>query len=175
VLVVGASGGVGTFAVQIAAAWGAEVTAYCSTRGLEQARALGAVHVVDRTRSDLPAERYDSTVDLAGSYRLGDLRRRTTPRGVLVLSGGGTSDGGSLVGPMGLMIAGRLAGLRGRPRVVVPLVRAGEDLAELVALAAAGTVRPVVERTVPLAGVPDAIRYMEREHASGKLVVAVPK
>ncbi|WP_181782171.1 NAD(P)-dependent alcohol dehydrogenase [Pseudonocardia pini] len=173
VLIVGASGGVGTYAVQLAAAWGAEVTAVCSARNMEQARALGATHVVDRTRTGLPAERYDSVVDLAGRYRLRDLLRRTAPEGVLVLSGGGISEGGSLVGPMGLMIAGRLAGLRGRPRVAVPTARAGDGLAEVVALAAAGTLRPVIERTVALAEVAAAIEHMEREHTRGKLVVTV--
>lgn len=173
VLLLGASGGVGTYALQLAAAWGAEVTAVCSTRNVDQARALGAAHVVDRHRAELPDTRYDTVVDLVGRYRLRELRRRTAPGGVLVLSGGGTSEGGSLVGPMGLMVAGRLAGLGGRPRVAVPLVRAGDGLAEVVALAAAGTLRPVVERRVALAEVPDAIRHLERGHARAKIVVTV--
>jgi NADPH:quinone reductase-like Zn-dependent oxidoreductase len=171
VMIIGASGGVGTFAVQLAAARGAEVTAVCSTRNVEQARALGAAHVVDHTRADLPDARYDSVLDLAGTRRLGELRRRTAPSGTLVLSGGGNSTGGSLVGPMGLMIAGRLSGMGGGPRVAVPMAKPGDGLDDLVALAAAGTVRAVVERTFALAEVPDAIRYMEREHARGKLVV----
>jgi len=172
-LVLGASGGVGTFLVQIAAARGAEVTAVCSTRNVEQARALGAAHVVDRTRDPLPDIRYDSVVDLAGGRGLGEVRRRTAPAGVLVLSGGGTSEGGSLVGPMGLMIAGGVVGLRGRPRIVIPTARAGQNIAEIVALAAAGTVRPVIERTYALADVPEAIRHMEQEHTRGKLVVTI--
>lgn len=171
VMIIGASGGVGTFAVQLAAARGAEVTAVCSTRNVEQAHALGASHVVDHTRSDLPDIRYDSVVDLAGTRGLGELRRRTAPTGVLVLSGGGNSTGGSVLGPLGLMLGGRIAGLRRAPRVAVPLAKPGDGLDELVALAAAGTVRAVVERTFTLAEVPEAIRYMEQEHARGKLVV----
>jgi len=172
VLLVGASGGVGTFALQLAHARGAEVTAVC-TGNSAQARALGAAHVVDYTRTGLPDGRHDAVLDLTGRYRLRELLRRTDPDGVLVLSGGGNSEGGSLVGPMGLMIAGSLAGLRRRPRVAVPLARPGQGLAELVAMAGAGTVRAVIERRVCLAEVPDAIRRMEREHTRGKIVVEV--
>jgi NADPH:quinone reductase-like Zn-dependent oxidoreductase len=171
VMIIGASGGVGTFAVQLAAARGAEVTAVCSARNLEQARGLGATHIVDYGEADLPDARYDTVVDLAGTRRLGELRRRTNPSGVLVLSGGGNSSGGSLLGPMGLMIGGRVAGLRGAPRVAVPTATPGDGLDELVALAAAGSVRTVVERTFTLAEVPQALRYMEQEHARGKLVI----
>jgi NADPH:quinone reductase-like Zn-dependent oxidoreductase len=169
-LVVGASGGVGTFAVQLAAARGAAVSALCSARNLEQARALGATTVFDRA-AGLPGRSFDAVIDLAGKYRLRELLRCTESDGVLVLSGGGTSDGGSVVGPMGLMIAGKLAGLRGRPVVKIPAVTGGQGLAELVALAAEGTVKPVIERRFALAEVPEAIRYMEQEHARGKLIV----
>ena len=116
VLVNGASGGVGTFAVQLARAAGAEVTAVCSTRNVELVRSLGADHVVDYTRDDAfrAGRRYDVVLDLVGNRSLRDLRRALAPDGTLVLSGGGSFEGGSLFGPIGLLV---------RSRLVAPFVR----------------------------------------------------
>ncbi|MFI2433359.1 NAD(P)-dependent alcohol dehydrogenase [Streptomyces sp. NPDC018693] len=177
VLVNGASGGVGTFAVQIAKADGAEVTAVCSARNAGQARALGADHVVDYTREDFTrsGRRYDIVLDLVGNHSLGALRRALTPTGTLVLSGGGVYEGGSVVGPMGLFL---------KRRLLSPLVRGQRllecaeridtaHLATLRELAEAGTVVPVVERTYPLSEAVDALRYLETEHARAKIVVTV--
>lgn len=176
-LVNGASGGVGTFAVQLAAALGAEVTAVCSARNADQARALGADHVVDYARSDFAAsgQRYDVVLDLVGNRSLADLRRVLTADGALLLSGGGTSQGGSLFGPMRLFaVAGvrarfvrpqRLLAFRAEPSAAM--------VADLLAMVAAGTLRPVIDRTYPLADLPQAMRYLEEDHAAAKVVITV--
>ena len=176
VLVNGASGGVGTFAVQIAKAFGAEVTAVCSTRNVELLRSIGADHVIDYTQQDFTrgAQRYDVVLDLVGNRSLPDLRRVLTPDGTLLLSGGGTSNGVSLVGPMGLIIRGQLMGRFVRHRLVVlTLEPSRELLAALRELIESGKVTPVIDRTYPLSEVPDAIRYVEVEHARAKVVITV--
>ena len=175
-LVNGASGGVGTFAVQIGKPLGAHVTAVCSTRNVELVRSLGADHVVDYTVEDVSArQRFDVILDLVGNRRLRELRRVLTERGTLVLSGGGVFDGGSLVGPMALIIGGGLVGRVVRQRIqpfnaTPTTVR----LTALARLAESGRVRPVVDRTYALAEVPAAVRYLESEHARAKVVVTVP-
>jgi NADPH:quinone reductase-like Zn-dependent oxidoreductase len=176
-LVNGASGGVGTFAVQIGKALGAHVTAVCSTRNVELVRSLGADAVVDYTTEDVVSagQRFDVVLDLVGNRSLRELRRILTERGTLVLSGGGVFDGGSLVGPMGLIIGGGLVGRVVRQRIrPFTASTTTERLTALARLVESGQVRPVVERTYPLAEVPTAIRYLESEHARAKVVVAVP-
>ncbi|OLT10053.1 NADPH:quinone reductase [Pseudonocardia sp. CNS-139] len=177
VVINGASGGVGTFAVQIAKWLGAEVTAVCSTRNVDLVTSLGADHVIDYTQDDFTRDRdrYDVVFDLVGNQPLTRLRRTLTQGGTLLLAGGGTSEGGSLIGPMGLVI---------RAMLLAPLVRthrlltvdarpSRENLATLRELADAGTLRPVLDRTYKLAEVPDAIRYMEDEHTRGKVVITM--
>lgn len=178
VLVNGASGGVGTFAVQIAAALGAEVTAVCSTRNVDLVRSIGAHRVVDYTREDFaagPDGAYDAVFDLVGNRSLDDLARVTTRDGTLLLSGGGTSNGPTVFGPMRRLIAAQLRARSLSQRVVVmtgdPPVR--DALARLVDLIADGSVRPIIDRTYGLDEVPDAIRYVETEHARAKVVVTV--
>ena len=129
VLINGASGGVGTFAVQIAKAFGAEVTGVCSTRNVDLVRSLGADHVIDYTREDFTRDgrRYDVVFDLVGNRSLTDCRRALTPTGTLVLSGGGVSDGGSLVGPIGLIVRGQLLSRFVRHRLVTVLTRDAEQ------------------------------------------------
>ncbi|WP_236567979.1 MULTISPECIES: NAD(P)-dependent alcohol dehydrogenase [unclassified Nocardiopsis] len=176
VLVNGASGGVGTFAVQIARALGARVTAVCSTRNADLVRSLGAERVVDYTREDFTrgGQRHDLVLDLVGNRSLGALRRAVTPTGTLVLSGGGVSRGGSPVGPMRLLLTGRALAPLLRQRVLLlgeePRARARTELERLLA---SGQVVPVVERTFPLARTPEAIRHLEVEHARAKVVVTV--
>jgi NADPH:quinone reductase-like Zn-dependent oxidoreductase len=181
VLVNGASGGVGTFAVQIAASMGAEVTAVCSPRNTDLVAALGADHVVDYTREDFTrgGRRYDVVLDLVGNRSLTAFRRALTPTGTLVLSGGGVSRGGvsgrgSLLGPVALMLKGRLAAGFVRQRVtVLTATPSSENLAALAALAEAGSLTPSVDRSYPLSEVPEALRYVEVEHARAKVVITV--
>lgn len=176
VLVNGASGGVGTFAIQLAKSLGADVTAVCSTRNAELAVSLGADHVVDYTREDFAhgGTRYDVVFDLVANRSLADLRRALTPEGTLVLSGGGVSTGGSLVGPLGLVVKAGLVGPFIDQRVVLLNERlSGDILPALGELIDAATVAPVIDRTYPLAQVPEAIRYVENEHARAKVAITV--
>ncbi|MGW0912832.1 NAD(P)-dependent alcohol dehydrogenase [Streptomyces sp. NPDC002784] len=175
-LVNGASGGVGTFAVQLGKAYGAEVTAVCSARNADMARSLGADHVIDYAREDFTraSRRYDVVLDLVGNHSLRALRRALTPTGTLVLSGGGVYDGGSIVGPMGLFLKRRLAAPFTRQRLLeLPARQSRENLATLKELAEAGRIAPVVERTYPLSEAAEAIRHLEVEHARAKIVVTV--
>ncbi|WP_210505889.1 NAD(P)-dependent alcohol dehydrogenase [Naasia sp. SYSU D00057] len=177
VLINGASGGVGTFAVQIAKALGAEVTGVCSPRNADQLRSLGADHVVDYTREDFTRTeaRYDVLFDLVGNRRLRDLRRVVKPGGTSLLSGGGSSTGGSVFGPIGRLIAAQATG-RFVPQRLVPMTgepAIAEHLAELRELIEAGRVRPAVDRTYPLEQAPEAIRYLETEHARAKVVITI--
>ncbi|MFD9355753.1 NAD(P)-dependent alcohol dehydrogenase [Streptomyces sp. NPDC060031] len=177
VLINGASGGVGTFAVQIAKALGAEVTGVCSTRNADLVRSLGADRIVDYTREDFTrgGRRYDLVFDLVGNRSLTDIRSALTPAGTVVLSGGGVSEGGSVFGPMGLLLKGqalsRFAG--GHRLLVLTATPNRENLDELRRLAEAGKVSPVIDRTYPLSEAPEAIRYLEVEHARAKVVVTV--
>ncbi|OMQ15596.1 NAD(P)-dependent alcohol dehydrogenase, partial [Modestobacter sp. VKM Ac-2676] len=176
-LVNGASGGVGTFAIQLGRVYGARVTGVCSTRNAELVRSLGAEDVVDYTVQDVTAlgQRYDVVLDLVGNRSFGDLRRLLTPTGVLLLAGGGVSEGGSLLGPVRLILTGALAGRFVRQRVVVyTATPTTERLTELARLADSGAVRPAIDRTFPLAEAAAAIRYLETEHARAKVVVTVP-
>jgi len=176
VLVNGASGGVGTFAVQIAKSLGAEVTAVCSARNVDLVTSLGADHVVDYAREDftLGDRRYDVVFDLVGNRSLSELRRALAPGGTVVLSGGGVSRGGSMIGPIGLMIKAQLAArFRRHPLLVLQTSPSKEILASLRELAEAGEVVPAIDRTFKLSEVPDAIRYVEEEHARAKVVITV--
>ena len=174
VLVVGASGGVGTFALQIAKAYGADVTGVCSTAKVDLVRSLGADRVIDYTREDFAdgTQRFDVIIDIGGNASLTRLRRALAPQGTLVIVGGET--GGRILG-------GFERGLRAA--ALSPFVRQSlktmlcsenhEDLIVLADLIQAGLVAPVVERAYPLAEAPDAIRHMAEGHARGKLVITV--
>jgi NADPH:quinone reductase-like Zn-dependent oxidoreductase len=176
VLVNGASGGVGTFAVQIARAFGAEVTGVCSTRNLDIVRSIGADHIIDYTREDFTrlARRQDLVLDLVGNRSLADLRRALAPEGTLVLSGGGVPGEGGLLGPLTLIIEGRMLSRFVRHRLLVlTAAPSRERLAALRGLVESGEVTPVIDRSYPLCEVPEAIRYVEREHARAKVVITV--
>jgi NADPH:quinone reductase-like Zn-dependent oxidoreductase len=171
VLVNGASGGVGTFAVQIAKALGAEVTAVCSTRNVEQARSLGADHVIDYTREDFTrsGRRYDAILDVAGSKSWSQCRRVLNRYATLVMVGGPK---GPLLGPLGHIAKVRLAALRGSQKAVFFIANFnGPDMGVLRELLESGKVKPVVERRYELGQVADALRYIGEGHAQGKIVI----
>ncbi|WP_320064264.1 NAD(P)-dependent alcohol dehydrogenase [Micromonospora sp. RTGN7] len=176
VLVNGASGGVGTLAVQLAKALGATVTGVCSTRNVDLVRSLGADHVVDYTRDDFThdAGRHDVVFDLVGNRSLTALRRALTPTGTLVLSGGGVYRGGSLVGPVWLIARGRLLAPLVRHRIaILTTAPSRQHLDTLRTHAEAGRLTPVIDRTYQLPEVPEAIRYVEGEHARAKVVITI--
>ena len=173
VLVNGASGGVGTFAVQIAKALGAEVTAVCSTRNVEQSRSLGADHVIDYTREDFTrgGRRYDAILDVAGSKSWSQCRRVLNPQATLVMVGGPKSP---LLGPLGHIAKVRLAAFRGSQKAVFFVANFnGPDLGVLRELLESGKVKPVVEKRYELGEVADAFRYLGEGYARGKIVIAV--
>jgi NADPH:quinone reductase-like Zn-dependent oxidoreductase len=174
VLVIGASGGVGTFAVQLAKAFGAHVTGVCSTTKVDMVRSIGADHVIDYTREDFAEgdQRYDLILDIGGNSSLSRLRRALAPKGVLVITGG--EGGGRWLGGTDRQL---------RALMLSPFVdqKLGtfvssenhEDMIVLKELIEAGKVAPVIDRTYPLSEVPEAIRYLEEGHAQGKVVITV--
>jgi NADPH:quinone reductase-like Zn-dependent oxidoreductase len=174
VLVNGASGGVGTFAVQIAKALGAEVTAVCSTRNVELARSLGADRVVDYTSEDFTRtdERYDLILDGVGNRTWPERRDLLTPHGTLVVVGGSKEN--RMIGPLGDVLKVRLAAIRGSRKAVFFIAKLNkEDMEFLRGLLEAGTVRSVIDRRYTLSEVSDALAYLGEGHAQGKIVVTV--
>jgi NADPH:quinone reductase-like Zn-dependent oxidoreductase len=174
VLINGASGGVGTFAVQIAKALGADVTAVCSTRNVDQARSIGADHVVDYTREDFTRSdrRYDLLFDNAGSRSWTECKRVLNPQATVVLVGG--SMGNHLLGPLGHVVKLRLAASLGSRKAVFFVAKFNHaDLEVLRELLEAGKVKPVIDRRYELSEIADAFRYMGEGHAQGKVVIAV--
>ena len=174
VLVNGASGGVGTFAVQIAKAFGAQVTGVCSTPNVEMVASIGAHQVIDYTREDFTrhGRRYDLLVDIAGHRTLAETRRALAPKGVLVGVGG--PDRGRWIGPLGRSVTMALMSPAVSQRMVFFLARLNKaDLAALRELLEAGKITPVIDRTYPLGEVAAAIRYLEQGHARGKVAITV--
>ena len=173
VLVIGASGGVGTLAVQIAKGSGATVTGVCSTSKADLVRSIGADDVIDYTREDFAdgSRRWDLIVDTAGRRPLSQLRRALTPKGTLVIvggDGGGRWTGGFFRGVLraplvSLFVGQRMVGLATKIK--------HDDLVALTELIEAGTLTPVIDRTYPLIEAPDAIRYLAEGHAAGKIVI----
>jgi NADPH:quinone reductase-like Zn-dependent oxidoreductase len=177
VLVIGASGGVGMFAVQIAKAFGAEVTGVCSTRKVDLVRSLGADHVIDYTREDFihtpGGQKYDLILDTGGNRRLSDVRRALTPRGTLVMVGGEGGDrwiGGALWRSLRALLMSPFVSQRLRPMVAWANAR---DLQVLKDLIEAGKLAPIIDRTYPLSEAPDAMRQVQEGHAVGKVVITV--
>ena len=174
VLIIGAAGGVGSFAVQIAKAFGARVTGVCSTGQMELVRSIGADDVIDYTRDDFTqtGRRWDLILDIAGARSVSHLRRALAPRGTLVIVGG--EGGGRWFGGIDRQL---------RAHMLSPFVSQklgtfvskpnGEDLVVLKELIEGGKVTPVIGRTYPLSEVPEAIRQIERGHARGKVVITV--
>lgn len=174
VLVIGAAGGVGTFAVQLAKAFGADVTGVCSTTKTDLVRSLGADDVIDYTREDFAdrPQRYDVILDTAGNRSLSHLRRALAPRGTLVIVGG--ENGGRLLGGTDRVLRALLLSpfVRQRLRGLFSAERR-EDLEALRELIEAGEVTPAIDRTYALSEVPEAIRYLSEGSARGKVVITV--
>jgi NADPH:quinone reductase-like Zn-dependent oxidoreductase len=170
-LINGASGGVGTFAVQLAKAFGAEVTAVCSTRNLETARSIGADHVIDYTQEDFATngQQYDLILAANGDRSISDYKRALSPTGVYVQTGGSMSQmtQAMIQGPWISMTGSKKMGNMG---VAKPNQK---DLAFMKELLESGKVRPVIDRCYPLNEVPEALRYLEAGHARGKVVITV--
>jgi NADPH:quinone reductase-like Zn-dependent oxidoreductase len=173
VVIIGASGGVGSFAVQLAKAFGAEVTGVCSTKSLDMVRSIGADQVIDYTQEDFTrtGQRYDLILEMVGNRSLADLRRALTPKGTLVLVGGsggrwfmgtGRTLRAVLVSPF---VGQRLRSFLSKPR--------GADLVVLQELLEAGKISPVIDRTFPLSKAPEAIRYVGERSTQGKTVITV--
>jgi NADPH:quinone reductase-like Zn-dependent oxidoreductase len=173
VLITGASGGVGTFAVQIAKALGAEVTGVCSTRNMELVRSAGADHVIDYTRTDFTRTglRYDVIFDSVEAQSLSEVRRALSPTGTLIPNSG---RGGLWVGPLGRIVKARARSLFTR-QTLRPFTSVGkrQDLLDLAELLEAAQLAPVIDRTYPLSEAAQALRYVGAGHTRGKVVVTV--
>ena len=171
VLINGAGGGVGTFAVQIAKSFGAEVTGVDSTRKLDMLRSIGADHVIDYTQEDFTksGQRYDLILEVVASRSIFDYKRALSPKGIYVMVGGSLAAilQGFLLGPLISMTGSKKMGS------VMWKPNNQEDLAILEELFAAGKVAPVIDRRYPLSEVPEALRYLEEGHAKGKVVITV--
>jgi NADPH:quinone reductase-like Zn-dependent oxidoreductase len=174
VLINGASGGVGTFAVQIAKSMGAEVTGVCSTRNLDLVRSLGADHVIDYTKEDFTKtdQPYDVVIDNVGNRSLSECRRALKPKGILVLVGGGGANEQGIIGPMAKPIKAMLLSPFVSQKVGMILAELNhDDLAFLADLMQSGKLKAVIDRTYKLSDVPEAIKYVEQGHARGKVVI----
>lgn len=168
VLVNGASGGVGTFSVQIAKALGAEVTGVCSTRNVDMVRSIGADHVIDYTKEDFTqgGQRYDLILDNVGNHSFADCRRALTPGGSHLPNTGH----GGMTYVIKAYVLSALMSQHASPFLSVPN---GEDLLYIKELIEAGKVKPVIDKTYPMSETSDAFRYLEEEHARGKVVILI--
>jgi NADPH:quinone reductase-like Zn-dependent oxidoreductase len=174
VLIIGASGGVGTYTVQIAKAFGAQVTGVCSTGKVEMVRSIGTDHVIDYTREDFAAgdRRYDLIVDIGGNSSLSRLRRALAPRGTLVIAGG--EGGGRWLGGTDRQVrAMLLSPFVGQKLGTFVASENHVDLLVLKELIESGKIRPLIDKTYPMSEVPEAIRYLQEGHARGKVVISV--
>ena len=170
VLINGTSGGVGSFAVQIAKSFGGEVTAVCSTRNLEMARSLGADHVIDYSKEDFTqnGKQYDLILAANGYHPISDYRRALSPEGIFVATGG------SMAQTFEAMLQGPIISMRGSKKMGNMLVKPNkDDLIFMKELIEAGKVVPSIARRFPLSGFAEAFRYLEEGHAQGKVVITV--
>jgi len=174
VLINGASGGVGTFAVQIAKSYGTEVTGVCSTRNLEMVRSIGADHVIDYTQEDFTqtGRRYDLILDAVGNRSVPDFQRALSPNGICSVAGFTT-----LSRLFQVMVLGAWVSKTGSKKIgLMETAKANKrDLVVIKELLEAGKVVPVIDRTYPLSEVPEAIRYLETGHARGKVVITLER
>lgn len=173
VLIHGASGGVGSFAVQVAKAFGAEVTAVCSTQNVEHVRRLGADHVFDYTKDDFTrsGQQYDLLFNANGSRSWSDYKRALKPNATFVLSGGPRTP---LIGPLSLLVKMRLAMLAASQTFVFFVAQFNrEDMQTLNEMIESGKIKPFVEKSYPLTQAADAMRHLGAGHASGKIVITM--
>ncbi|MEW6084656.1 MAG: NAD(P)-dependent alcohol dehydrogenase [Chloroflexota bacterium] len=173
VLIHGASGGVGTFAIQVAKAFGAEVTAVCSTQNVEHARSQGADHVIDYTKEDFTrsGQQYDILFNVNGGRSWSEYKRVLKPNGIFVLVGGPRTP---LIGPVGLLIKMKIAMLGASQKFVFFIAQFNrEDMNVLKDMLAAGKIKPFVEKAYPMEKISDAMRRLGEGHARGKIVVTM--
>jgi NADPH:quinone reductase-like Zn-dependent oxidoreductase len=173
VLINGASGGIGTFAVQLAKVFGAEVTAVCSTRHLDVARSIDADHVIDYTKEDFTrnGRQYDLIIDIAASRSISDYKRALAPQGVCVFIG---ASGGSFLRFLRNVLVGRLASKMGSKKFVLCTTKLyPKDMALLRELLAEGKIVPVIDRCYPLREIAEAMRYFGEEHPRGKVIITI--
>jgi len=176
VLINGASGGVGTFAVQIAKSFGADVTGVCSTRNVDLVRSLGADHVIDYTKDDFAkgAEHYDAILDNVPNHSLSECRRILNPNGKYVMIGGGGPNDSRWIGPFGRIIKTMVLSPFINQKMGMMMADANhDDLTILADMMQSGKLKPVIDRTYKLTEVPAAIAYVEEGHARGKVIISV--
>src|SRR5437899_11416729 len=176
VLINGASGGVGTFAVQIAKTYGAEVTGVCSTRNVDLVKSLGADHVIDYTKEDFTKsnEHYDAILDNVANHSLSECRHVLTPSGKYVMIGGGSANQQGWVGSMAKPFQAMVMSWFVNQQMGMMMADANQkDLTVLAEMMQSGKLKPVIDRAYKLDQVPDAIRYVEEGHARGKVVISV--
>jgi NADPH:quinone reductase-like Zn-dependent oxidoreductase len=176
VLINGASGGVGTFAVQIAKSMGAHVTGVCSSRNVELVRSLGANHVIDYTNEDFTKsdERYDVIIDNVGTQPLSGFRNILKPKGIYIMIGAGGPNEGGLIGPMARLIQALLMSSFITQKMGMMMAKASQsDLKAVADLMQAGKVITVIDRSYPLSEIRDAVRYLETGRARGKIIIGV--
>ena len=176
VLINGASGGVGTFAVQIAKTFGADVTGVCSTRNVDLVRSLGADHIIDYTKEDFAKgdQRYDVILDNVPNHSLSECRRILNPNGKYVMIGGGGPNDNRWIGPFGRVIHTMVLSPFVSQKMGMMMADANQkDLTVLADMMQSGKVKPVIDRTYKLSEVPQAIRYLEQGHARGKVIISV--
>ncbi len=176
VLINGASGGVGTFAVQIAKSFGADVTGVCSARNADLVRSLGADHVIDYTKEDFTKgeQRYDVILDNVANHSLSECKRVLTPKGKYVMIGGGGANEQGLIGVMARPLKAMILSPFISQQMGMMMADTNQkDLTVLADMMQTGKLKPVIDRTYKLDQVPDAIRYLEEGHARGKVIIAV--
>jgi NADPH:quinone reductase-like Zn-dependent oxidoreductase len=175
-LINGASGGVGTFAVQIAKSFGADVTGVCSTRNIDLVRSLGADHVIDYTKEDFTKsdQKYDVILDNVANHSLTECRRVLKPNGIYVLIGGGGANEQGLLGGLGKALKAALFSKFVSQKMGMMMADpSNKDLSILADMMQSGQLKAVIDRTYKLDQLPDAIRYLEQGHARGKVVITV--
>ncbi len=174
VLINGAAGGVGTFAVQMAVALGAEVTGVCSARNTDMVRNIGATHVIDYGSEDFAdgTRQYDVILDNIGNRSIRDLRRAATPTGIVIINGGGSP--GHIIGAVGSILRGAIVNLFARQQItMIPTSWSQDDLITVADMVSTGALRPIIDRTYPLADTAAGLQHVEAGHARGKVVITV--
>ncbi len=174
VLINGASGGVGTYAVQIAKSFGAEVTGVCSTRNLDLVRSIGADHVIDYTKEDFAKsdQRYDLIIECVANHSLSDYRRILKPTGSCILIGGPDKEG--MGGYMVILLKALVSSWFSNKKIAPYMAKTNQDDLRIAGeLMVSGKLKPVIDRTYPLSETPDAVRYLAAKHAQGKVIITI--